>query len=96
MVFIVLPDCQAPVCGAVLLQIHVAPLFSFPTPVSLDAVQGLLDASQQQPTPTDAGTGNVPDSSDSFEAVLGSLQHGALWEAFMKQAKRQAKALEAV
>jgi hypothetical protein len=28
--------------------------------------------------------------------MLGSFQHGALWEAFMKQAKKQQKAMDSI
>jgi hypothetical protein len=74
-------------------QVHVQPLYVFPAPVSLAAIEDVLI--EQQPH-GDACTTQQQQNGSSrlrYEPVLGSQQHGVLWEAFMRAAKKQQKAL---
>lgn len=76
------------------------PLYEFPVNVDLDSVEDLLICSTQHPgiDSSSGSPGNQPNSSSSmFEPVLGSFQHGYLWEAFMKKAKKvQHKAMDCI
>lgn len=84
------------------------PLYDFPVSLVLDDIDDLLIWQQpkQQEDQQQELAGSNPKSKQastssshtlSFEPVLGSYQHGALWEAFMKKAKKQHKpALNAV
>lgn len=81
--------CHAVPCCAV-SQVHVEPLYAFPVALDLDAVDDLLI---QQPSPQQQQQQNnaspKQQQQQQWQPMLGSLQHGALWEAFMKKAKKQ-------
>jgi hypothetical protein len=77
----------------VCLQVHVVPLYAFPVAVNLESVEDLLVPQQEQ---QQQGLPGSSSSTVSYEPMLGSFQHGALWEAFMKQAKKHLKAMESI
>ena len=80
-----------------LIQVHVTQLYKFPVALAYQDMHDLLVWRQ-----ADAASGSSKQStsssssSSSFDPVLGSMQHGALWEEFMRQAKKHKLALEAV
>lgn len=69
------------------------PMYEFAVTLELESVEDLL---VQQPTSQQPGEQPASNSSSSsFEPMLGSFQHGAIWEAFMKKAKKH-KHMDAV
>lgn len=67
-------------------------------PLALDDIDDVLIRKKQpqQQQPADAQQQLEQQQPDVWEPVLGSLQHGALWQEFMRQAKKHQEPMDAI